>query len=116
MPAEKLTLVQKLYEVGAFGWLFLCLITFLGATVRYVKGLAKGQALNVRNWLIELVISAFVALMTGLLCEAFEVDYIWSCVIIGWSAHEGTRALYLLRNVINKRFDIKDPDDPNAKK
>lgn len=111
MPADNITLLQKLAESGYLGYAFVCLITFLGASVRYVKSLAKGQAIVFRDWMLELVVSAFVAVMIGLLCEAFEVDYIWSCVAIGWGAHEGTRALYLAKNAIHKRLGIKEPPE-----
>lgn len=106
MPADTVTLIQKIQESGIVVWIFMGILMMLGTTVRYLKSLGKKEAISVRNWVIEIIISSFVSIMAGLLCVAYEVDWIWSFVIIGLASHEGTRALYLFRNWLYKKWDI----------
>lgn len=105
MPIEKISFLEKMSDAGIWTWIFLIVTITLGATVRYVKTL-KQKPFKLMNLVIELVVSAFVAIMAGLICAAMEIDYIWSFAIIGMSSHQATRALYLIQNLVNKKLEM----------
>ncbi|CAB4202313.1 LydA-like holin [uncultured Caudovirales phage] len=63
----------------------------------------------------EVFISGFVGIITFLLCESAHIDLKLTAALVGISGHMGSRAIFLIEQVVNKKFKavIKelDPDE-----
>ena len=101
MPYEGLSLAQRIQEFGYLGYGLILFFSFIGGTVRYLTGL-KGTKPTILAWLTEVFVSGFVGLMTGLTCQYYSVDPLLTLVIVGVSAHNGTRSIYLLGELLKK--------------
>lgn len=92
----------KIAEYGLIHYLIMGLLSVWAATVRHLTNIKNGGEGGWVSWLIEVCISGFVGVLTGLLCQHFELDILITFVIVAVSAHTGTNTLILLKDAIIK--------------
>ncbi|AUR93186.1 TMhelix containing protein [Vibrio phage 1.184.A._10N.286.49.A5] len=101
MPHDSLSIAQRIQEFGYIGYAWIVVLSLFAGTVRYLTGL-NGKPPKLFAWIVEMLVSGFVGLLTGLLCYYYEIDPILMLVIVGVSAHNGTRSIYLLTEILKK--------------
>ena len=101
MPNDALNFLQRLTEHGVLGYLWLLLISIWAGTARYVSAL-NGQRPTFWGWFTETIVSGFVGIITAMVCQYYQLDFVLTAAITGISAHNGTRSLYLIGQVIKK--------------
>jgi hypothetical protein len=83
-----------------FTYIFVFSLSTLGGISSYI-GKCKGNLVS-RFSLVELigeiVISAFVGVITFYLCEAAELNKIFSAALVGISSHMGSRTIMILED------------------
>jgi hypothetical protein len=102
MPVNTLETVQKITEYGLIHYIVMILLSVWAATVRHITNIKNGGGGGWVGWLMEVCASAFVGLVTGLLCLHFNIELILAFVIVSVSAHTGTNMLILIKDVLIK--------------
>lgn len=102
MPGDKITFLQELNQLGLWGYIGMIALTMWAGTVRYFSSLKKGETATLKGWSFEVMVSGFVGVIAGLICEHYGLGSYISWAIIGLAAHTGTRSLYLFSNLIRK--------------
>lgn len=100
MSNDSLTWMQRLQEYSKlmeYGWLLI--ISVWAGTARYVNSL-NGKKPTMFGWLAETIVSGFVGVISAMICQYYQLDFMLIAAITGISAHNGTRSLYLFRNLL----------------
>ena len=85
--------ITFLWVIGLSAW---------GGVVSYFHKLDKYQLrFNIIKFTAELITSAFVGILTFLLCDAASLSWEMTAAMVGISGHMGTRALF----VLEKRYE-----------
>lgn len=101
MPDNTLSLLQRIEEYGLLGYAWILVIVLWGSTARYLGSL-NGKKATFLGWLTETTICAFVGVVAGMVCQYYELDILLTAAIAGIAAHNGTRSLYFITNIIKK--------------
>ena len=102
MPQDTLSFMQRLQEYGLLGYAWILLIAFWGGTVRYLTAVKSGEKPTVLGWITETIISGFVGILAAMICQYFKIDYLLTAAITGIAAHNGTRSLYIIGEILKK--------------
>lgn len=111
MPQDTLSFLQRLQEYGLWGYAWLLFISLLGGTVRYLTS-ASGTPFSIKAWIKELVISGFVGVITIMICQYYQLDFMLTGAITGIASHNGTRSIYLIAEIIKKKMTIIEELEP----
>lgn len=103
MPNDTLSFLERVQEYGLFGYLWLLIISMWAGTARYLSGL-NGEKPSFWGWLTENVISGFAGILAAMLCQYYRMDFLLTAAITGIAAHNSTRALYIIGQVVKKNF------------
>lgn len=101
MPNETLSFLQKLQEYGVLGYLWLLLLSFWAGTAKYLSSL-NGDKPTFLGWLSETCVSGFVGVVAAMTCQYYQLDFMLTSAITGICAHNGTRSLYLIGELLKK--------------
>lgn len=75
------------------------LLSCFGGIVNYLNRIDKsGVAFSFIRLLIEIITSAFVGIISFMLCDYAGLDWSITAAIVAVSGHMGTRALFLIEN------------------
>lgn len=111
----KSPLSYSLYEYGA-----MLGIAMLGGLVRWYLAIRKGDSttISLSALIGELCVSAFVGLITFWLCEAMNIQPLYTGAIVGVSGHMGARMLVMAeragKRMAEKRLGISLEETGNA--
>lgn len=84
-------------EPGWFAYLLIVLMAVWGGMINYLSRLRKSSKIfDWRELLIELFISAFSAIVVGLIAFAFNVHWLLVLAMAGIAGHAGGRTVMLL--------------------
>lgn len=106
MPQDTLGFMARLNEYGVWGYAWILVISLWAGTVKYLTTL-KGERPTLFDWLTETVVSGFVGVLTAMICQYYALDFLLTSAITGVAAHNGTRSLYILSEVIKKNTAIQ---------
>lgn len=107
---DNLSFLQRLAEYGVLGYLWLLVISIWGGTVRYISDIKQGNKPSFISWLYEACVSGFVGIITAMTCQYYQLDFLLTSAITGMAAHNGTRTLYVLAEIIKKNSNISIPE------
>ena len=98
---ENYSLVTYIWVIG---------LSILGGTVRTLTHLKMGMGFRdlCRRWIIDIVVSAFIGMVTFFLCEYAQLDQMLTAAFIGISAHMGTRAIVIIEEFLYKKVMGKE--------
>lgn len=98
---ENYTWITYLWVVG---------LSILGGTVRTLTHLKMGMTFKdiCRRWFIDIVVSAFIGIITFFLCEYAQLSQLLTASFVGISAHMGTRAIVIFEELLYKKAMGKD--------
>lgn len=102
MPVDNLSFLQRLAEYGLFGYLWLLIISIWGGTVRYIADIKAGNQPSFVSWLYEAIVSGFVGVITAMTCQYYNLDFLVTSAVTGIAAHNGTRSLNLITEILKK--------------
>ncbi len=90
------------YSIVTYVWVLL--LSIWGGVVHFIQRLKRGEAKahNIVELIGEVVISAFVGVVTFYLCELSSFPQILTAALVAISGHMGTRALFVFEGVIEK--------------
>lgn len=90
------------YSVVTYVWVLL--LAIWGGVVNFIQRLKRGEAKahNIVELIGEVVISAFVGVVTFYLCELSDFPQILTAALVAISGHMGTRALFVFERAIEK--------------
>ena len=93
---ENYSLITYLWVIG---------LSILGGTVRTLTHLKMGMTFRdlSRRWAIDIVVSAFIGVITFFLCEYAQLSQLLTASFIGISAHMGTRAIVIIEELLYKK-------------
>ena len=88
-----------------FPWLWILILSGWGGTVNYFHHVTKHKLkFSAIRLTIDLSTSAFVGVLTYLLCREAGIHDGVTAAMVGISGHMGTRALFLLEQKYEKLF------------
>ena len=89
-------------------YLWVIIISALGGVVSFIRKIQGDHArpFNIAELIGEVVTSGFVGVITFWLCESSGVNPLLSAALIGVSGHMGSRALFMLENILKKRYEL----------
>lgn len=94
MPLDK---DPYIYNVITYVWVFG--LASLGGLVSYMQKVQQGLLeFNVLNILLEIIRSAFVGVVTFLLCRYLNLDQLLTAAMVGVAGHMGSKAMVLLED------------------
>jgi len=90
------------YSVVTYAWVLL--LSVWGGVVNFIQRLKRGEAKahNIVELIGEVVISAFVGIVTFYLCELSAFPQILTAALVAVSGHMGTRSLFFFEGVLEK--------------
>lgn len=93
------------YSLATYAWV--TILSVLGGFVSFAGKVREGRArpFNIVELVGELVTSFFVGVLTFYLCEAAGISQLITAGVVGISGHMGTRALFLLERMAEKRLE-----------
>lgn len=105
MPQDTLSFVQRLQEYGVLGYVWILIVSVWAGTARYLESL-KGKKPTFWGWVTETCISGFVGIIAAMTCQYYQLDFLLTSAITGICAHNGTRSLYLIGQLLKKNTSI----------
>jgi len=95
------------YSFLTYAWVFA--MAMLGGVAHNVKKLKDGTLarFSFSELIGDLIISGFLGVVTFFLCEYVELDRMLTAALIGMSAHQGTRGIYFLEEIVARRFKLE---------
>ena len=105
MPQDTLSFLQRLQEYGVLGYGWILLVSFWAGTAKYLTSL-DGKKPTFFGWLSETCVSGFVGIITAMTCQYYQLDFLLTSAITGICAHNGTRSLYLIGQLLKKNTPI----------
>jgi len=93
---ENYSLITYLWVIG---------LSILGGTVRTLTHLKMGMSFRdlCRRWAIDIIVSAFIGIVTFFLCEYAHLSQLLTAAFVGISAHMGTRAIVIIEEFLYKK-------------
>lgn len=101
MPQDTLSFIQRLQEYGILGYAWILLVSFWAGTAKYLTSL-NGQKPTIFGWLSETCVSGFVGIIAAMTCQYYQMDFFLTAAITGICAHNGTRSLYIIGQLLKK--------------
>ncbi len=91
-------------------YLYVFVLSFIGGTASYIIKVKEGVAkrFSIAELIGDNFVAGFIGLITFFLCEYFGVDQRLSAVFIGISAHNSSRAIFLLSEYIQHKVYPKE--------
>lgn len=113
MASPEAELAKVVVEKGPFTFqnlvptLWMAAIAMIGGYVNFRQKMKKGE---VRGWnftelIGEMVVSAFVGILTFWLCRGFEVNEWLTAAGVAISGHLGARAIFMLERAVEKKVE-----------
>ncbi|PPK72672.1 LydA family holin superfamily III [Methylobacter tundripaludum] len=92
------------YTLLTYAWVFA--LSLFGGCVGYLRKVKAGiiSRFSIHELLGELLISAFVGVITFYLCEYAQLPGPLSAAFIGISAHMGSRAIFIFETAADRAF------------
>src|SRR5258708_1225060 len=87
-------------------WLWVIGLSSVGGGISFYRKLKQGHVrpFNIAELLGELSISAFVGLITFLLCKSAGINEFLTAALVGLTGHMGTRALMRLEQYLERKL------------
>ena len=92
------------YSLITYAWVLA--LSAAGGAVNFAQKLKIGsvRAFNFTELFGELLTSGFAGLLTFWLCEAADLNKLFSAVLIGISGHMGSRAIFKMEKWAEEKF------------
>jgi len=94
------------YSLLTYLWVFG--MAALGGIAGYIRKIKSGMLsrFSIVELIGEIVISAFVGIITFYLCEYAEIPSVLTAAFIGVSSHMGSRAIFMMETAADRAFSL----------
>lgn len=90
-------------------------LSVAGGVANYLRKRKNGERrlVNRKAFLIDIFVSAFVGVVTYLLCRSWTLDQYLTAALVGITSHMGSRAIFLFEQLVANRVPgaTVPPDD-----
>ncbi len=94
---------------GLMTWGLVMILSIWGGMISYIRRARLGSAkFNIVELIGEISTSAFVGVITFNLCQFAGFGMALSAALVGIAGHMGSRGLYILQIILQKRVGITD--------
>ena len=89
-------------------YLWVLLLSVFGGTAHNLSKIRNGTIarFSISEWVGDIVISAFVGVITFYLCEYYTLNNTLTAAFVGVSSHMGTRAIIILERILFKNSPV----------
>lgn len=96
--------------------LWMVLIAALGGVANFYQKvrMGKARAFNIMELVGEVLVSAFVGLVTFWICKGYGVSEWLTAAAVAITGHMGSRAIFIGEQLLEKKLGVKLPEDPDA--
>lgn len=101
MPSDTLSFIQRIQEYGVLGYAWILVVSIWAGTAKYLSTL-DGKKPTFWGWFAETIVSGFVGVITAMTCQYYQLDFLLTSAITGICAHNGTRSIYLIGEILKK--------------
>ena len=104
------------YSLLTYAWV--SIIAMWGGAAGYIRKIKEGhtKVFSFAEFVGELVTAGFFGVITFWLCEAAEFNPLVTAALVGISGHMGSRFLFVINLLLNKKFNLKvSVESPNEK-
>ena len=96
-------------EPTNYGWMTYVWVIFVacaGGVAGYVKKVRSGEErrFRFRDLFFDVIVSAFVGVVTFWLCQASGLSQLWTAALVGMSGQMGARAIMFVEGSVTKRL------------
>jgi len=105
MPLDSLSFMQRLQEYGVLGYAWILVLSAWAGTAKYLGSL-DGRKPTFLGWLSETCVSGFVGIISAMTCQYYQMDFLLTSAITGICAHNGTRSLYFISEIVKKNTSV----------
>lgn len=97
------------YTFITYGWVIF--LSTWGGLVSFLRKVKSGEAKasNIMELIGELVTSSFAGMITFFLCQKAGFDGVTTAALVGISGHMGTRAVFIMEQIIEKWLRSRAP-------
>ena len=100
---------EKLHEIVASSftaYLWVIVISIWGGIAGYIGKIKRGHTrFSIAELIGELVISAFVGVITYLFCQAAQIDELIAAAMVGIAGHMGSRAILMMEKAFQTKIE-----------
>jgi uncharacterized membrane protein (DUF4010 family) len=109
MPKNFMDFIQA-DSIFTMAWVVV--LSMLGGIAGYIRKLKQGMTkrFSVTELIGEMVVSAFVGIVTFFLCKSSGFEETLTAAIVGLSSHMGSRAIYIIEVLVRKKIGINIDD------
>jgi hypothetical protein len=99
-------------------YLWVLLLSILGGTAHNLSKVRNGTItrFSIQEWVGDIVISAFVGVVTFYLCEYYMLNHTLTAAFVGISSHMGTRAIVIIERILFRHSPISIDDTTKSEK
>jgi len=92
------------YTLLTYAWVFG--LSVFGGVAAYIRKVRAGivSRFSLIELIGEMVISAFVGVMTFYFCESGDISPVLSAALIGIASHMGSRAIFIFESAADRAF------------
>lgn len=101
MPQDTVTFIERIQEYGVLGYAWILVVSIWAGTAKYLSSL-DGKKPTFWGWFAETIVSGFVGVITAMTCQYYQLDFLLTSAITGICAHNGTRSIYLIGEILKK--------------
>lgn len=102
-------------DPGLVTYMLVFLMAMWGGLINYLSRIRKsGIAFKVSELILELCISAFAAIVIGLIAFAFNINLYLVLAMAGMAGHAGGRTVFLLDRWWNRKIKSISDEDPRG--
>lgn len=102
------------YGMMTYLWVLVLSVWAGIASHLYRFRLYKKRDFDFVGFFVDILISAFVGVLTFFLCESAKIDPLLTAVLVGVSSHMGARSIYLFQHFLICRYVPEYCDDIKA--
>jgi len=101
---------KDIFTFSYLTYLLAFLFSSWGGIVSYLGKVNNGitRRFSITELVGEVCTSGFVGIVTFLLCQSAHIDQLATAALVGISGHMGSRTLFLLETMLQKRFLKQD--------
>ena len=110
MNEEAKQIVEAVKDPLTFHWLTYAWVVILsawGGTVKFLnnlRGTSRTKREAISEFVIGLITNTFVGVLTFYVCQAMEMDMLWSAVAISVNGYMGVKAIELFHESLQAKF------------
>jgi len=95
--------------------LWMIVIAALGGVANFYQKVktGKARAFNVMELIGEVLVSAFVGLITFWICKGYGVNEWLTAASVAITGHMGSRAIFIAEQYFEQKVGVKIPEDPD---